>query len=440
MKKENRLTGILRRICLSLVLTTGLVAFFGCGGGGGGGSTTLVAFGTGSIDVDFGNVVLDHFKVQTITLQNNGNTTGYLGQIDPTQLDGTPFSIVSDHCSNAQVAPSKSCSLEVKFAPTSSPDQGQGPYTAAFIIPGQTGAAARDVSLSGNALALKVAINQVDTVNCPATIKLYVSVTDRYDNPVTGLTQADFTLYENNALIDEYPLDPDQKFTNLTSPLTTPLSVALVLDDSGSVQGVIDDLKAAAKSFVDQLSLDPDPDPDEAEIIKFASSVMAMTAPSGFISNPVALKAAIDADPNMGQGTQLYDAVFTAIEDTFNRNNRRAVVLFSDGTDTASVGYDLHAVIDQALLRGVPVFTIGLGNMSTSVLNDLGDETGGQYFIAPTSNNLTEVYTQVASLLSNQYLIEYSTASCGGGTTTLDVAVDLPNGDRGEGSITVDLP
>ena len=100
--------------------------------------------------------------------------------------------------------------------------------------------------------------------------------------------------------------------------------------------------------------------------------------------------------------------------------------MITDGEARGSVK-ELTEVIDRARERRVPIFTIGLGNITTEILQQLADETGGQYFFAPTSNDLIDIYLQISQLLSNQYAIEYTSALSGGATIILDVEVDYNN-------------
>jgi len=59
------------------------------------------------------------------------------------------------------------------------------------------------------------------------------------------------------------------------------------------------------------------------------------------------------------------------------------VVVIADGRDNNSLNIDLNGLIDQALESGVPVFTIGLGDVNAENMQQLADETGGQYYYAP---------------------------------------------------------
>lgn len=323
------------------------------------------------------------------------------------------------------MAPSEKCTLQVRFLPTS-----QGAFTDTFDIPSDDpNKDLATVSVSGDGRALNVSINQVDTDGCP-TVKLFITVTDSNDDPQTGLTQSDFFLFENDVLIDNYPNDPTQNF-NFSDTVTSPISVALALDYSGSVAkaNAIPDIEAAAKGFIDQLDLNNNT--DEAEVIKFAASIELK---QGFTFDEGALILAID-DPYLGDigETELYDAVWRATNDTAGRTNqRRAVIVLSDGKDEGSAK-KLTEVIDNALEEGVPVFTIGLGDVFVPVMQQLADETGGQFFLAPTSSDLESIYLQISEVLANQYVIEYNSSSSGGGTIILDVEVDF-NDLQGEDS------
>jgi hypothetical protein len=134
--------------------------------------------------------------------------------------------------------------------------------------------------------------------------------------------------------------------------------------------------------------------------------------------------------------TLLFDAVWQAVNDTAGRaNERRAVVVISDGNDEGSTR-TLAEIIDNALAHAVPVFTIGLGNVGSETdLRPLADESGGQFFFAPTSNDLHDIYVQISHILATQYILEYDSSSSDGNPITLDVEVsESVNGWEGEDS------
>ena len=206
------------------------------------------------------------------------------------------------------------------------------------------------------------------------------------------------------------------------------------------LRDAIDEMQVAAVSFVNKLTAPP----DEAEIIRFAKGVEPVPAPV-FTSNVAILEAAINADPNINpvdfrDGTAMYDAVSQAVADTAARgiDRRRAVVVIADGRDNSSF-IDLNEIIDQALEEGVPVFTIGLGDVNAENMQQLADETGGQYYYAPDEGDLDAIYDQISTIISSQYTLAYASpsSSCGD-IISLDVVVD-DGGLEGEDSRDITL-
>lgn len=82
------------------------------------------------LQVLFGNVSQTMSSDETVTITNDGNANLVIGNI--AVLDGllAPFSILNDNCSVQTVAPAASCTLTVRFAPTST-----GAFTDSFDIP-----------------------------------------------------------------------------------------------------------------------------------------------------------------------------------------------------------------------------------------------------------------------------------------------------------------
>jgi len=402
-----------------LLLCPMMILLAACGGGGGSSdsSSSSSNITTKELQVPFSSTVLDHFQDEIVTVKNNGTASGSIGQVAQANPLGAPFSIVNDKCSGITLPPSATCTLQIRFLPTN-----QGTFSDSFDIPSGTGKTIMTVSVNGDARALNTSINQIDTSGCPA-IRLFITVTDRSDAPVTTLTQTDFSVFENNDL---------QVIDNITNKVTTPISVALALDYSGSIQQFIADVEAAAKSFIDQLDLNNNT--DEAAVIKFAANIELKQA---FTDDKNSLQLAIGDTFTGGTGqTLLYDAIWQAVDITADpaRNDRRAVVVLTDGIDEGSVAHNLTEVIDSAHQKGVPVFTIGLGNVFFPVLQFIADETGGQYFLAPSSSDLQAIYQEIADILTNQYVIEYQSPSSGGAIITLDVEIDASDGSQGEDS------
>ncbi len=394
---------MLFKLCLALVSLT-ILSFIGCGGGGGGSSDPPPS-GPANIEVNktslsFGDTVLDQPSNQTISIQNTGLSNLTIGQIAQSNPLAAPFSIFADNCSGTQVAPSRKCTLQVRFSPTL-----QGAFQDAFDIPSNDPVkASMTVSVSGYGRGLNVVINKVYTDSCPK-VSLLITMTDKNANPLAGLTKDSFSLFENGVA----------KAIESVAQVKSAVSASLVLDYSSSMvnNNLLPDLEAAAKGFIDQLNPG---NHDEAEIVKYAANIYRM---QDFTTDQAALKAAIDTPyPGNNLGTRMYDAVWLATDDLAARTNLRAIVVFSDGKDDMSTR-SLPEVMAHCKEKGVNVFTIGLGNADAENMQQLANQTGGQYFYAPNSSQLIEIYLKIAAIITGQYLIEYNSSSSGAGIVNL---------------------
>ncbi len=276
-----------------------------------------------------------------------------------------------------------------------------------------------NLPLSGsqeNISSMNVRINQVE-IACPSgVVTAYVSVTDQGGYPVIVLTKDDFSVTETTGYAGPPTSSPFVE-NNAT------ISAALLMDYSTSVTHSADkvsDMENGAVGFVNQLG-----DADEAEVIKF--SVINEVVQS-FTSDKNLLISSINAPWDHNEGTALYDAGMIAVDTTALRTkDRKAVVLITDGYDQSSIA-EVDDLIDDARSKGVPVFPIGLGdNVNITDLTKLADFTGGKYFEASTSDNLSTVYLQLADILfSHQYILTYNSGLADGTTADLTVGATLP--------------
>ena len=251
-------------------------------------------------------------------------------------------------------------------------------------------------SQAGN---INLYFDQINSTNFP-NIDCYVTVVDSAGNPVSGLTNSNFSVFENNILqspITVIPLGTAQ----------APISVALVIDRSGSMSGQpISDAKTAASSFVDNMNPN-----DRAAVISFSTDV---TVDQSFTSDKNALKNAIGSI-SAGGNTAIYNAAFTALSLlSAETNQRKAVILLTDGADNSST-ITPDSVIRYANQLGIPIHTIGLGlspgSSEEQALIYLSQSTGGRYYYSPTSSQLTELYNLISVQLQAQYKISYTTSN-----------------------------
>lgn len=253
------------------------------------------------------------------------------------------------------------------------------------------------------------------------TVPIYATVVDASRRLVPDLTQEDFEVYDNRQL---------QPLTMFRSDVQ-PISVVATLDTSGSMTGVLDLVKIAAESFV--IRLLPD---DRARIGSFDDVTRIMPA---FTSNRDDLVRYLHTEMRFGNGTRLWDAVDQAIAALEQEQNRRVVLVLSDGDDTTSKTAGPGDVRDRAQKSDVMIYAIGLrqpyrggagGQMILSRpdggLKAIVDQTGGGFFDLSRMADLGATFSRVADELHRQYVLGFAPKTLDGKVHQLEVRVKQP--------------
>ena len=238
-------------------------------------------------------------------------------------------------------------------------------------------------------------------------VELNVTVTDPTGKYVPGLTQDDFDVYEDGA---------KQKLT-FFSATQQPISLAILLDTSASMEERMGIAQEAAIGFTRQLHKD-----DQAEVIDFDSQVRVL---SPFTGDGASLEKAIKTTTANGS-TSLYNAVYIALKDlkkvkaaNSSEIRRQAIVLLSDGDDTSSL-IEFDQVLDLAKRSETVIYCIGLrqGEIARRefkeaefVLKQLSNETGGRAYFPTDARELAKIYQSIWDELSSQYTMAYSSGN-----------------------------
>lgn len=410
-----------------------------CGGGGGGDAppapTPNIYLAQSSID--FAGVVLDNSKDMTCEVKNTGNANLNIGQIQSLNL---PFIIVSDTCSLKTLVPSQTCSLGIRFSPTS-----QGPSsTTLSVSSNDPDSSTTNILLNGEGYGLNVWINNVNSVNCP-NMNAEVTVTNPRSSILPSLFQSDFTLYQNRQI---------QNITVSQIQVPSPVTLVLALDWSSSLSYIRSDIQNAAISLLEGLGHG-----DWAAICKFTNVIQfnPETAPL-FIEGDDPNKGLLinyimnNVFPGVGAGTYLYDAVFQSVDRAAKELtvNKRVVIVLSDGVEDPGSGtgssHTLDQVIAYATQNDISIFAIyfvaaALGDNygKPQIMQRMANETGGQYFDA-VGANMADVFQQISNALDSKYIINYTTStSLCTPAISLDVRAES-NGFYGHDSRTVRFP
>lgn len=224
-----------------------------------------------------------------------------------------------------------------------------------------------------------------------------VSVTavvfDKGGRFVKGLTEKDVELLEDNVKQEltyfREARGGDEKI---------PLSVALVLDASGSMKRSMQFMQQAATSFVRKLE-----DVDRALVVSFNESVKGSAE---FTDDVDRLEQFVESLQAWG-GTSLYDAIHYSLGRVRDQAGRKALVVFSDGDDTTS-RMSGQEVIDYARGIEATIYAVGIGDASHGFLKKIAAETGGEAFFPDRVGDLIKVFAVISEELRQQYALAYS--------------------------------
>jgi Ca-activated chloride channel family protein len=241
-------------------------------------------------------------------------------------------------------------------------------------------------------------------------VTIQASVRDAHGRVVSGLTPQDFEVRDNGEL---------RPVLSLRSDKQSPLSVAIVVDMSGSMRvgPKIDMTRQAYDSVLDQLRTGH----DEVAVFTFDVELHQRRPFTRDIPN---LRGALDDFKPFGS-TSLYDATADAAKQLAERSaTHKAVIVLTDGVDTSSE-MTMREVSALASSIDVPVFVVatmpsvdqrilqeGRTPRSNSAdLRDLAEWTGGQFVFAST---LVETVTAASSLVNDlrqQYVLAIEAAT-----------------------------
>ncbi len=208
---------------------------------------------------------------------------------------------------------------------------------------------------------------------------------------------------------------------------TDPVSIIMVVDESGSMKNAAEAAKSAAKSFVQALRPE-----DSLGIILFSDrAVLAQdlsTSRTGSLDTLSAYQAR--------GGTALYDAMQTALARLERVEGRRVVVVFTDGRDENNAGTgpgsiaQLEDVMIQLRESGALVFTIGLGDkVDRTVLERFAADSGGEAYFPASVESLDEEYARVVENLRRRYAVSYTSTNSSRDGGWRDVQITLRDGD-----------
>lgn len=236
-------------------------------------------------------------------------------------------------------------------------------------------------------------------------VALSVTVTDKQQEFVRGLTRDDFVVYENGV---------PQAITYFRAE-NVPLDLAVVVDTSASMAEKIGLVRESVGDLVGTLR-----EGDRASLVAFQQRVSVRQQ---MTSDLAAVGGALRGMTMQGN-TALFDAMYVTLTELGRQGGalgasrevrRRAIVVLSDGEDTTSY-ITPDRVQEVARRAGATVYVVALRpDTSTTekysprdyALKKIAEESGGQAFFPREIDEVESIYAGIGAELSSQYALGY---------------------------------
>jgi VWFA-related protein len=248
--------------------------------------------------------------------------------------------------------------------------------------------------------------SQVNLVNIFATVR------DKNKRIVGDLKQEDFKITEDNQ---------DQKIAFFSKEVTLPITLALLLDTSGSEQFMLGAIQEAGSSFLRRVLRKG----DEALVMSFDTDVDLL---SDFTDDRAQLDRAVHhtrinvsmkgGGINPGPlptgnvtGTALYDAIYLACSEKLNTEaGRKAIVIVTDAQDEGSK-VRIEEAVEAAQRTDTVIHVILVADphygANAGAARKLADETGGRVLNASNDKKLMQAFDEISEELRSQYTLGY---------------------------------
>jgi Ca-activated chloride channel family protein len=237
-------------------------------------------------------------------------------------------------------------------------------------------------------------------------VVLHATVLDKKGRMINDLKQDNFRVFEDGV----------QQKLAVFSHADIPVTMGIVIDDSGSMREKRRAVNAASVTFVK--TSNPQ---DQVFVVNF-NDVYYLDTPGDFVSNIEDLKGALDKIDSRG-GTALYDAVYASLDHLkLGNRDKKVLLIITDGEDNAS-RYSFDELFRYAKESNAVIYCIGLlgseepgglfkikgasPHRAAKVLQRVAEATGGEAYFPKSLDEVEPVCQQIAHDIRNQYTLAY---------------------------------
>lgn len=258
------------------------------------------------------------------------------------------------------------------------------------------------------------------------TRTVYVTVTDRNGTLVDDLTTADFVVKEGSKVREVVQ----------AGPATTPMRIALLIDDNGSgifrygVAKFIERMQGRAEFALSTVT------GQHLKIVDYTANVEALIEAIG----------RLNARPGTADGGQLLEGIFETAKDLEKRKAQRSVIVVLTVGGEEHSPLPAHHVLDQLQKSGAALNVISVSssalrsmaavqkpagllgeNMNLSeVLGDGPKQSGGRSDEIVATAGLVAGLQELAQTLAHQYAVAYTRPEKGNSSDKISVSVKRP--------------
>ncbi|PYQ50461.1 MAG: hypothetical protein DMF59_10780 [Acidobacteria bacterium] len=216
----------------------------------------------------------------------------------------------------------------------------------------------------------------------------------RNGHPVNDLPETAFKVLDEGKPV---------KVTKFEHVNNLPLQIGMAVDTSASMQPRMDEARKAGSQFFANVMKKG----DRAFLVSFDTQPQLIQRWSPKLSDVNAGLAKLRAE----EATALYDAVVYSLYNFVGVKGQKALILITDGKDTASK-FSFDQALEYARRSAVPIYAIGIGIHGTEVdvrykLGKFCSETGGNTYYIENAMDLGRIYTDIQNELRSQYIIGF---------------------------------
>lgn len=212
--------------------------------------------------------------------------------------------------------------------------------------------------------------------------------------PVNNLAESAFKVLDEGKPV---------KLTKFEHVKNLPLSLGMAVDTSGSMQRKMEDAQKAGATFLQKVMRRG----DKAFLVAFDAQPQIAQKWSAKVTDIHAGLAKLRAEDY----TALYDAIVYSLYNFLGVKGQKALVLISDGKDTASK-FTFDQALEYARRAAVPIYAVGIGLKVADIdvrskLNRFAAETGGNTYYIDDAAGLTKIYADIENELRSQYVLGF---------------------------------